>query len=643
MPAMLMWKKGSKNLRRVLLSYTIAGASLAKLKTSLKNYKPNLNKMQKAKNNELGILPSWDLTAFFSGKNDPRIAETIEESKGKADAFGQKWRGKFTAETNASDVYAALAEYEVIVQEAIKPLHYAQLLHSANSTDADNGALVQKTQTAFTEVYNKLLFLELALLALPEEMLQSIAGDAQCANYRHYLHVLMQTRSHRLPEREEHMMADFSLTGNAAFTRFFEEEMSHKKFRVSLSGSEEEWPEEQVLNLLYDADRVKRKAGADALTAGLSEEIRRFTFIFNTLGEDKRIRDRYMRFETPEASRHVTNETTQQQVDTMSSAVLESAGMVSDYYAIKREVLGLEELFDYDRYAPMPGAERIYSFPEAQEIVLDAYGAYSPEMKNRAEEFFDNNWIDAKTRHGKRGGAFCSYGTPDTHPVVFLNYLGTIKHVLTLAHELGHGAHGSLMRRQTLLNFDTPLTIAETASVFGEMLVFDNMRRELSEKEKFSLYAMKIEELFAVIFRQNAMYKFEQAFHAARREEGELSEKRISALWMNTQREMFGSSVTLRDDYRIWWSYIPHFLHTPFYVYAYVYGELLTLSLYEMYKRAADKKAFAATYLEMLAAGGAKTPEELVAPFGVDLNAKEFWQGGLLVVKNMIEELKLML
>ena len=405
-------------------------------------------------------------------------------------------------------------------------------------------------------------------------------------------------------------------------------------------GKTEEWPEEKVLNMLQNVDRDTRKAGAQALTSGLREDLRRLTYIFNVLGEDKRIHDRYQKFETPEASRHLANEVTQEAVNTMSKAVSEHVRLVADYYDLKRSVLGMSELYDYDRYAPVLETERVYTFEEAREMVLSAYGKFSPRMRERASEFFEKQWIDAETKHGKRGGAFCSYGTPDLHPVVFMNYLGNTKSVLTLAHELGHGVHGSLMRKQTLFNFDTPLTIAETASVFGEMLVFDSLRSSVSGKELLALLMGMIEEVFATVFRQHAMYKFEQDFHAARRSEGELKPERISELWIARQKEMFGDSVTLTDNYRIWWSYIPHFLHTPFYVYAYTFGELLTLSFYDMYKKADDKAVFAEKYLTMLEAGGTKAPEELVEPFGIDLSAKEFWEGGLRVVGKMVEEAK---
>lgn len=589
---------------------------------------------------KLGRLPSWDLSVLFSSADDPRIAETLREAHQHADEFQQAWRGKITDTSLQEDILRAVQQYEAILQEALKPYLYASLLHATDAEHTDNGALVQKTRVALTEIQNKLVFLELELLGLSDEVLRRLIDGDALKNYAHYLEKLLHTKPHRLIEREEQMMNDFSLTGSPAFTRLFDEELSRKKFLVAIDDKTYEWPEEKVLNLLYNADREKRKAGADAMTKGLQEDLWRLTYIFNTLGEDNYISDRYQKYATPEAARHLENETTQEVVDTMSAAVSESIGMVADYYNLKRAVLGLPELYDYDRYAPVLALEKIYSFDEAREVVLSAYGKFSPIMREKGSEFFEKRWIDAETRHGKRGGAFCSYMTPNTHPMVFLNYLGATKHVLTLAHELGHGVHASLMRKHTLLNFDTPLTIAETASVFGEMLVFDSLRKTLEGKERAALSMGRIEDIFATVFRQHAMYKFEQDFHAARRNEGELKPERIGELWMSHQKAMFGGSVTLRHDYSIWWSYITHFLHTPFYVYAYTFGELLTLSLYDTYLKTDDKAAFADTYVAMLETGGTKSPQELVYPFGVDLSSKEFWQGGLRVIKELVEEAK---
>lgn len=586
------------------------------------------------------VLPRWDLSAFYGGIDDPAIEKTLLEMEQRAVSFQKTWRGAVTATTTPEQLLEALKEYEVILQEAQKPMHYAHLISAVDSANSQHGALLQKTQARYLDVYRHLIFFELELVALSSGALTRLRESEALSNYYHFLLMLEKTKPHRLNEREERIMNDLALTGSAAFTRLFDEELSQKKFQIVLGEKMEEGTEEQVLNLLYDPSREKRRAGARALSEGLRADLRRLTFIFNMLAEDKRIRDFYTKFQTPEAARHLANEVSQEMVDIMSEAVRGGYSIVADFYRTKKELLGLETLYDYDRYAPLAESEHTYSFEEAQDMVLSAYAAFSPMMRERAEAFFASRWIDAPVSFGKRGGAFCSFGTPDTHPVVFLNYGGTIKHVLTLAHELGHGVHASLMRRQTMLNFETPLTIAETASVFGELLVFDYMRARVSGEEKRALYAMKLEEIFATVFRQHAMYAFEQDFHAARRQKGERTADEISDLWIQRQQEMFGDSVTLTDDYRIWWSYIPHFLHTPFYVYAYVFGELLVLALYDMYKKTEDKEDFARRYLQLLKAGGSQTPEALLQPFGIDLGDKEFWQRGLRVITELVEDMK---
>jgi oligoendopeptidase F len=363
------------------------------------------------------------------------------------------------------------------------------------------------------------------------------------------------------------------------------------------------------------------------------------TYITNILLEDKGIDDRLRRFPTPEAGRHLGNEIDQQTVDTMAEVVVQNYGLVQEFYGFKKQVLGLRRLYDYDRYAPVTRSHVKFSFDQAREMILTAFRAFSPVVGDAAAEFFHRRWIDAPPRYGKTGGAFCHYVTPDVHPYVFMNYTGDARSVLTLAHELGHGVHAYLARRQTYLNFSWPLTIAETASVFGEMVVFENLKDALpSRQEKFALHFGKIEEIFATVFRQISLYRFEQDLHRDRRERGELPVEAINALWRRRQEEMFGRSVTLTPDYDIWWSYIPHFVHTPFYVYAYAFGELLTLSLYARYRR--EGRPFVDRYLEMLAAGGSKSPRELLEPMGVDLTRRDFWQGGMEIIRQMIKEVE---
>ncbi len=599
---------------------------------------------KRTQNNTPSNLPSWDLSAFFSGVDDPRIPEACKENRARAAAFEAQYRPVVSDAISAEQLLWALKEYEAILNESAKPDIFAHLVFATDSVNPAHGALMQRVREESLAVQAHVTFFELALLQLPPSTLRRFAADPALQNYHHYLLRLEHERPHRLSESEEKILNDLSLTGRDAFTRLFDEEFSVKKFRVELNGAVEELPEEETLALLYSEERAKRKAGAAALTQGLMQDLHRNTFITNTLAGDKEIRDRYQKFESPEAARHLAEEIAQDVVDTMSAVVSAHYGMVRDFYDFKRKVLGLDVLYDYDRYAPIPaGAEERIAFREAKNTVLTAYERFSPLFRARAEEFFDSRWIDAALRPGKRSGAFCSFGTPDTHPVVFVNYVGQIKSVLTLAHELGHGVHASLMRGQTPLNFDTPLTVAETASVFGEMLVFDSLRAIVTDpRERLRLYMGKIEEIFATVFRQHAMYTFEQDVHAARRAKGELTAEEIGAFWRARQQEMFGGAVTLTGGYSVWWSYIPHFVHTPFYVYAYVFGELLVLSLYAQYQKAdaAGKKAFVENYITMLSSGGSKTPQELVAPFGITLTEKTFWESGMEPLRKLIQEAK---
>lgn len=587
-------------------------------------------------------LPSWDLSDLFSGIDDPRIDAVMTRSLEEAQAFEKAYRARIADDMTAETLREVLEAYERILQEAEKPFIFAHVVHAADSKNSAHGALMQKTQAAYTKVYQALLFLELALVRLSDDVLKTLAENPVLENYHTYLSHLIRQKPHRLSEEAETIFADMDQVGRSAFVRLFDEDLSAKIFSVTLDGTTYEWPEEQVLNLLHDADRARREAGAKALTAGLREDMRRLAFVHNTIVHDKEIRDRYQKFDTPESSRHLANNVTQDIVDAMSAAVTDGYAIVHDYYTFKRKLLGLDMLYDYDRYAPVPeAADTLFSFDEAREVVLRAYERFSSVFHDTAEQFFEKRWIDAASRPGKRAGAFCMSGTPDGHPYVFMNYLGKPRSVLTLAHELGHGVHAALARKQTLLNFETPLVVAETASVFGELLVFEDLKARVDNpKAQFALTMNAIEDMFATIFRQHAMYKFEQDIHKARRVNGELSVDALNTLWRTRQEEMFGKAVTLTKDYDIWWSYIPHFLHTPFYVYAYVFGELLTVSLYEQYRYTHAQDAFVRDMIEMLAHGGSRSPQQLVNPFGIDLTDVRFWQGGIERVRALVEEAK---
>ncbi len=468
-----------------------------------------------------------------------------------------------------------------------------------------------------SELSVKLMFFELELQAAPEEVgdLQRYMADPTLAPYRHFVQVARSMSPHRLNEDEEIILEETANTGCRAWVRLFEEVVSNHGFRFTAPGSSETktLSQQEVLALLREPDRATRQAAADAFTEGLKQIERVLVFTYNNLLQDKAVDDRLRNFDYPEQSRHLSNELERSSVDLVMRLCKPRKArydLVERFYEVKRKLLGLEKLTHVDRYAPLFAAERKVGYDNGKDIVLSAFGRFSEDMEARAREFFDAEWIDAEPRAGKRGGAFCSYNTPDTHPVVFMSYLNKTDDVMTLAHELGHGIHASYSRAQSYFNFHGTLPLAELASTFGEMLVFERLVGEASPKEKLALYAEKIEGIFATVFRQSAMFRFEQRCHETRRAEGELTSEQFGEIWQEELQAMFGDSVELGEQHRAWWSYVSHFVAVPFYVYAYSFGELLVLSLYQLAK--AEGPGFATKYVDLLKLGGSP-----IAP-GVD-------------------------
>lgn len=583
-------------------------------------------------------LPSWDLSSLYKSITDPKIVKDLKFILNSANSFNKKYKGSLGKNTTAKKLADIIGKYETILQEAVKPITFAALIFAENSNNSKNSAFYQEMKAKHLEIYQQVLFFELELLQLPESKLISLTKDTALQNYHHFLKLLLINKPHRLSEIEEKIFNDKALTGSGAFIRFFDEELARKKFDFVLRGKKKLLNESELLELFHNPDREIRKAAARALSKGLEEELKRLTFITNILVEDKAVNDRYFKYQYPEESRHLANEIDRETVEILTRVVTKNYKIVQEYYTFKKSVLGYKTLEVYDVYAPSGKTTTKISYQDAKSLVLSSFIKFTPNYSRAAKLFFDKNWIDVGIKEGKRGGAFCEYVTPDTHPYILLNYSGNIRDVLTLAHELGHGINAYYARKQTYLNFDWPLILAETASVFAEMLVFDHLKEELSSREKFSLYMSKIEDIFATAFRQISMYQFEQDLHYTRGKKGELTAEEIGILWNKRRREMFGKSVEVSDDYNSWWSYIPHFKHTPFYVYAYAFGELLTLSLYNKYKQ--DKEKFVPKYLELLSAGGTKTPEELLKPLGVNLKDEKFWQGGIDLIKNLVQETK---
>lgn len=578
----------------------------------------------------------WDLSDLFSDINDPRIEQTLTEAATRADNFAAAYRGKINSpDLSAETLLRAILDMESLVSDVSKPVQYANLRFAADTGDPKLGAFLQKMMETTSEIQVKLLFFELELQATDAAIVARVMEDPSLENYRHWVDAVRQASPYRLSEVEEVVLEKTANTGNRAWVRLFEEVVANHAFKLKTAdGTVEEVNSEAVLTLLRDPDRSVRQAAADSLSEGLAELERVLVFTYNNLLQDKKVEDEMRGYSYPEQSRHLANELDKETVDLVMQMCADNVGLVSRYYDVKREILGLPQLTHIDRYAPLFDARAVVPFDQGKQIVLDAFGKFSEEVAEKATEFFEGRWIDAEPRKGKGGGAFCSYNTPDLHPYVFMSYMDRMDDVMTLAHELGHGVHGSFSREQTQFNFNGTLPLAELASIFGEMLVFEDLVARADTKDRLALYAEKIEGIFASVFRQASMFRFEQACHNHRRMHGELTAEEFGAHWQENIGHMFGNSLELGDQHSRWWSYVGHFIFAPFYVYAYSFGELLVLSLYEAAKK--EGPGFASRYTSLLKLGGAKSPKDLMATVGVDLSSREFWQGGFDVIENMV-------
>jgi len=577
----------------------------------------------------------WDLTSLFSGIEDPRIAALWTEVTRRTDEYATQYRG--TVSTLSPDALcAALKTLEDLSQDLYKPVSFANLLFSADSSDPKIAAFMQEQQLKASEIRVKLMFFDLELQAADAATADAWLSDNVLSNYHHTISVTRAMSPYMLTEKEEVILEEVSNTGSRAWTRYFEEVTAKQVFKYTAPGATEaqDMTEEQVLNLLRSADRAVRQAAADSFTQGLKEMEHAATFTYNMLLLDKSVEDRLRSFTNPEDSRHLANELDKPTVDAVVEACRAGYPVVARYYNTKKKLLGLPELTHIDRYAPLSESTIETSYEDARDLILEAFGEFHPTLQNRCAEFFEKSWIDAEPRKGKGGGAFCSGITPDTHPVIMMTYLNKAKDVGTLAHELGHGVHYSLSRKQSLYNYHATLPLAELASIFAEMMVFEKQIASASLEDQVAMYAEKIEGMFASVFRQIAMFSFERRAHAARREQGELTQDDLGEIWQEELQAMFGDSVKLGEDHKRWWTYVWHFYGVPFYVYAYAFGELLTLSLYDQSKR--EGAAFASKYVELLEMGGSKTPHELIGTLGVNLRDKAFWEGGIRIIERFV-------
>jgi oligoendopeptidase F len=572
----------------------------------------------------------WKLDDLYESESAMR--DDLEAAQREAEQLSETYRGR-VADLSAAQLAEALDELEAVQDRAGRAYTFAYLRWSTDTNDPERGALLQHVKEAYTQIEQQLIFFETEWAEAPEEHAEKLIESDELAGYEHFLEVERLKKDYLLTEPEEKILSEKNVTGRSAWNRYFDETMGAARFE--LNG--DELTRQEILKKLYEPDRDLRRRAALAFTDGLEDHERTLTFVFNTTLADKASDDRLRGYEHWLRSRNLSNEVEDETVDALIEAVTGRYDLVARFYDLKRRLLGLDDLKDYDRYAPLSDADTRYEWDDARDIVLDAYGDFHPQMAEVAGRFFDDGWIDAPLAPGKRGGAFSHGAVPSAHPYVLLNYTGKPRDVRTLAHELGHGVHQFLAREQGVLQASTPLTTAETASVFGEMLVFQRLlRREDDPQNRLAMLVSKIDDTMATVFRQTALNRFENKIHTARREEGELTSERFAEAWMETQRAMFAGSVTLEDHYRRWWSYIPHFLHTPGYVYAYAFGELLVLALYAEYERTGD--GFSERYLNLLAAGGSDWPRALVGRFGLDLTDADFWQQGLDAIEELIDD-----
>ncbi|MER8611564.1 M3 family oligoendopeptidase [Mesorhizobium sp. M0435] len=584
---------------------------------------------------ELGDLPEWNLADLYSGMEAPELKRDIAKAAADAIAFESRWKGTLAAD--AGRLGEALQAYEALEELIGRIVSYAGLVYAGNTSDPQRAKLYGDIQEKMTDASAHLLFFALELNLIDDGAIENaLAADPAFAHYRPWVLDLRKDKPYQLEDRIEQLFHEKSITGRGAWNRLFDETMTDLRF--GLDG--EELTLEPALNRLQDADGEVRRRASEALAATFRKNLRVFTLITNTLAKDKEISDRWRGFEDIADSRHLANRVERSVVDALAAAVRDAYPRLSHrYYAMKARWLGMDVMNHWDRNAPLPETpQAVIGWDEAKNTVLSAYQRFSPDMAEIARTFFDRNWIDAPVRPGKSPGAFAHPTVPSAHPYVLLNYMGKPRDVMTLAHELGHGVHQVLAGGQGALMASTPLTLAETASVFGEMLTFRSLLEQTTDKrERKAMLAQKVEDMINTVVRQVAFYEFERKVHAERKS-GELTSDKLGQFWLEVQAESLGPAIKLREGYEVFWTYIPHFIHSPFYVYAYAFGDCLVNSLYAVYQNA--ERGFQEKYFAMLRAGGTKHHSELLAPFGLDAADPAFWQIGLGVISGLIDELE---
>jgi oligoendopeptidase F len=582
---------------------------------------------------------AWNLDDLYVGVADPRITRDLDNALGRARAFEQAYRGRIHVPGGPEPalLLTAVQELESLSELMDRPAIYAGLVHAAKTDDPRHGALLSRAREQRTLINKHLIFFDLDWVRVEDEVAARLLAAPRLARYRHFLEHKRAWRPHFLTEPEEKVLEEKTVTGRAAFVRLFDETVPAIAFPFQLDGQTELLSLQQINARLYAPERAVRRAAAEGLTRGLQQNARLLTFLFNNLVLDHRADCNLRHFDSPMGPRNLANEISPAVVDALMTAVERHHATVQRYYRLKGRLLGLEPLYDYDRYAPLFPDMPECDWPTARAIVQESYDAFSPSAGAVVRTFFDKSWIDAELRPGKRGGAFSSSTVPSAHPYILLNFTDKLRDVMTLAHELGHGLHQYLSRPVGYLQCDTPLTTAEMASVFGEMLTFRRLQERYPEpRTRLAMLCSKIEDGFATVFRQVVLTRFEQTLHRARHEQGELTTEQVNQLWIEANRPMHGDVVRLTEGYGWWWLYIGHFIHVPFYCYAYAFGELLVLALVQKYQQ--EGEAFVPRYLDLLAAGGSDAPHVLLGRLGVDVNDPAFWELGLRLLGDMVND-----
>lgn len=587
---------------------------------------------------------TWNLADLYPSIDSPKIEEDLKTAEDKSLKFNRNYKSRLESlsknESLAKDfpLKELIHDYEIIATLLTKPSVFAYLSFAGNTNDPKIGAFLQKIQTRITDIQSHLVFFEVMWNKLPAKTVEALISLPGMSNYRHYFEKLRTFAPFTLSEAEENILSLKANTGSRAFSRLFDEISNNIQFFMEVDGKKVKRNKAELLSLSHSPVRKERLEASKSLAEGLRNNSHVTTYIYNMILADHRSNLKLRKHQHPMESMNLSNEIDLDNVFNLIGSVKKAYPIAWRYYRLKRKLLGLDKLYDYDRYAPILENETRLNFSECREIVLSGYHQFSEEAGKIVEQFFSKRWIDAEIREGKHGGGFCAQTTPDLHPYILVNYTGTLRDVMTVAHELGHGLHQyTAAKKVGILESDAPLTMAETASVFGEMLIFEKILENVKDpRERLALICGKIDDNFATVFRQIVLTDFEKLAHEEGLKSGELDSEKLSDFWIQANAEFYGDSVVLTEDYRQGWKYIPHFVHTPFYCYAYSFAQLFVLALFQKYKE--DKKDFVPKYLEVLSLGGSKKPEELARTFGLDLRSPDFWHSGLKLLDLLVGE-----